>query len=56
MCKSMENMRDQVQNEVHIEIAINCLKRGLDIESVAECTGLSVERVKEIGEKILVNA
>ena len=52
MCKVMEDMREGVR----IEIAINCLKRGMDVESVAECTGLTVERVKEIKEKMLVNA
>ena len=56
MCKTMENVRDQVQNEVRIDNAITMLKDGLSEEKVAQYSGLSLEKVKKIAEEVLAMA
>lgn len=44
MCKAMEDMRDAVR----IENAKRMLEDGLDIEKVAEYSGLPIEKVREL--------
>lgn len=56
MCKSMEDMRDQVQNEVRIENAVTMLKDGLSEEKVAHYSGLSLEKVMKIAKEMLAMA
>lgn len=52
MCKVMEDMRNEVQNEVRIENARRMIADGLSLEKVAEYSGLSMENVQELaGEK-----
>ncbi|SHH06646.1 conserved hypothetical protein (putative transposase or invertase), partial [Thermosyntropha lipolytica DSM 11003] len=34
------------------EAALNALQKGLDIETIAEITGLSVERIEELKKKL----
>jgi len=53
MCKVLEEMRDEVRDETEmrtrIEMAFNMLKRGRDsLEDIAEMTGLSIEKVREL--------
>ncbi len=42
---------EKIKNQKAIEIAKKLLKRNLSIEEVAEDTGLTVEKVKELGKK-----
>ena len=52
MCKVMEDMRNEVQNEVRIENARRMINDGLSLEKVAEYSGLSIDKIQEIaGEK-----
>ena len=52
MCKVMEDMRNEVQNEVRVENARRMIDDGLSLEKVAEYSGLSMDKVQEIaGEK-----
>ena len=52
MCKVMEDMRNEVQNEVRVENARKMLADGLPIEKVVEYSGLSIEKVEELaGQK-----
>ena len=53
MCKVMEEMMEERLKDSEyrkaVSIAVNLLKRGKDtVEEIAELTGLTVERVKEI--------
>ena len=56
MCRAMEDMRNSVRDEVRMENARKMLKDGLSVEKVAEYSGLSVEKVKELMEEMLVIA
>lgn len=49
MCKAMEDMRNQTAKEKAVQIAKKMLQNGkLSLEEVAECSGLTVEEVKEL--------
>ncbi|MBR2175370.1 MAG: PD-(D/E)XK nuclease family transposase [Clostridia bacterium] len=53
MCKVMEERVKDEKYQEKIFIAVNLLKRGKDtIEEIAELTGLSIEIVKQINEKL----
>jgi predicted transposase/invertase (TIGR01784 family) len=41
----------KAKHEKEIEIAKNMLKKGSDIDFIAEVTGLSVKEIKELSEK-----
>ena len=39
-----------------IESAENFLKEGIKLETIAKCTGLSLDQVQELQKKIMINA
>ena len=52
MCRSIEEMRNQVAWEKTVEIAQRMLEKGFSYEQTAEITGISLEQVHEIaGQK-----
>ncbi len=52
MCRSIEEMRNQVAWEKTVEIAQRMLGTDLTFEQIAHFTGLTVEQVHEIaGQK-----
>ena len=48
MCKVLEDMRNETAELRSIEIALRMLADGLTIEKVAEYSGLSLEKVREL--------
>lgn len=40
------------RNNTKIEIAKNCIKNGMDIETTSECTGLPLNQVKTLQKEI----
>ncbi len=56
MCRVMEEMRNSAKDEVRIESAKKMLKDGVSIEKTAEYSGLSVDKIKEIMNEMLVIA
>ena len=49
MCKIMEERDKDIEKRMMNKVAADLLKRGKDtVEEIAELTGLTVERVKEI--------
>ncbi|OJG78922.1 hypothetical protein RV10_GL001045 [Enterococcus pallens] len=48
MDKGLEKGRTIGENEKALEIAVNCLKKGMKPEEVAELTGLSIEQINEL--------
>ena len=44
------------RQEKAVEDAVNFLKKNIPAETIAECVGLSLEQVKELAEKITVQA
>ena len=51
MCKAMEDMRNEAAERRSFEIALKMLADGLEIEKIAEYSGLSLEKVKELAEQ-----
>ena len=49
-------LEDRGRNRRDIEIAINMLRRGRSHQEISEDTGLSLERVTELSEGLLVDA
>ena len=57
MCKIMEEMREDIENRKAIQFAIKLLVRGKEtLEEIAEDSGLSLEKVKELASQISVSA
>lgn len=46
------NMISSAEERKSIENAINFLKLGVDVETVSKGTGLSIEKVKELNNKL----
>ena len=44
------------KKEKALEAAENFLKEGIQPETIAKCTGLSLEQVQELQKKIMINA
>ena len=44
------------RQEKAVEDAVNFLKKNIPAETIAECVGLTLEQVKELSEKITVQA
>lgn len=54
MCKMLEEMRNEVEEETVRATAERLLKMGkLSLEEIAEGTGLSLEEVKELEAEIM---
>ena len=52
MCKAMEDMRNETIKETSMVSAKRMLKDGfLSLEKIAEYTGLSFEKVRELSRK-----
>jgi len=52
MCKVMENMRNETELAIRTENALEMIKDGqLSFEKIAQYSGLSLEKVKELAEK-----
>lgn len=52
MCRVMEKMRDETELATRIENALEMIKGGkLSFEDIAQYSGLSLEKVKELAEK-----
>ena len=53
MCKIMEDLARDERNEEKITIACKLLKMNtMSIEEIADVTGLSIEKVKELAEEL----
>ncbi len=48
MCKAMEDMRNEAVERDRIKNAIKMLEDGLDVEKVAEYSGLPIEKVRDL--------
>lgn len=49
MCKAMEDMRNETEYRKAVDIALRLLKRGKStLEEIAEDTGLSLEKIREL--------
>ena len=49
MCSVLDEMKDEAKYEKSCEIAINLINEGtLSIEKIAECSGLSIDKVREL--------
>ena len=57
MCKIMEEMREDAENRKAIQIALNMIIKGkLSLDDIAEYSGLTLEKVKELASQISVTA
>ena len=49
VCDILEEMKNEAAYRKSCEIAINFIKEGtLSLEKIAECSGLSIEKVREL--------
>ena len=48
--------KNEGRQEKAVEAAVNFLKKNIPAETIAECVGLTLEQVKELAEKITVQA
>ncbi len=52
MCRVMEEMRNETELATRIENALEMIKGGkLSLEDIAQYSGLSLEKVRELAEK-----
>lgn len=52
MCRIFEEYGNEREAEKSIQIAENLLKKEMPLEEISEVTGLSLEKVKELAEKL----
>lgn len=52
MCKLLEDMRNETAETIARETAINLLKKGIPVETIAECCNLSLEEVEELKKSL----
>ena len=53
MCKELEDMRNETEERLKIDIALNMLCEGeLSIEKIAQYTKLTLDKVKELAAPI----
>jgi len=55
MQKGIEERKKEGENEAKEEIANNLLVNNMDIDFISKITGLSMERIEEIKERLIQN-
>jgi predicted transposase/invertase (TIGR01784 family) len=50
--KKKEEWREEVTLEVTVNIATSLLQKGLNVEAIAEATGLSIETVEKLRDRL----
>ena len=49
MCDILDEMRNEAKIEGKVEVANEMIKKGkFSFEDIAECTGLSLEKIREL--------
>jgi predicted transposase YdaD len=50
--KKKDEWREEGKEEGKEEIVMNMLRRGLDIESICDLTGLSIETIEKLRDRL----
>jgi predicted transposase YdaD len=50
--KKKEEWREEVTLEVTVNIAMSLLQKGLSVEAIAEATGLSIETIEKLRDRL----